>query len=306
MAVATAHVLHGIVSASPSAFISQISNARMSSGISALVAKAAGFPEPLFTGNEHQEPGIAFDCTQISTILGITGLTIGSLAAGNTDLYFKKLAYLASRTADATTAHTRVRMAEAFLLCNRITAGHRQEAVAQCRIGAIYDGTNEPMVPAGTVALSGTPTSAEHFYAGPVFLNGSQVNGVQDIEIDFGRTLIEAGGESELYNTFVCEEGIAPVITIRCLDLPWATPVGLNGLAITSLSVYLRKQGTTSKVANGTAEHIKFAATSGLAVIEDTESGDNNPQMSTIKFILKAPNASGSSLTLTNGVAITT
>lgn len=305
MAVASAHVLHGINSASPSAFISQISNARASSGINALVAKAAGFPEPLFVGNEHQEPGITFDSTQISTILGITGLTIGSLADGNTDLYFKKLTYLASREADASTVHTRLRMAEAFLLCNRITAGHRQEATAQCRIGAIYDGTNEPIVPAGSLALAGTPTSAEHFFAGPVYVNTTRVNGIESIDIDFGRTLIEVGSDGELYVTFVAEEGIAPVITIRTMDLPWAT-YGLNGTALTSLSVYLRKQSTTGKVADGTASHIKFAATSGLIVLEESEAGDNNPQMATVKFILKAPNASGSSLTLTNGVAITT
>lgn len=305
MAVATAHVLHGINCASPSAFISQISNARASSGIDVLVAKAAGFPEPLFTGNQHQEPGITFDSTQISTILGITGLTIGSLAAGNTDLFFKKLTYLASREADASTVHTRLRMAEAFLLCNRISAGHRQEAVAQCRIGALWDGTNEPLVPAGSLALAGTPTSAEHFFAGLVFVNGTQVKGVQDIDIDFGRSLIEAGGESELYNTFVAEEGISPVITIRCMDLPWAT-FGLNGTALTSLSVYLRKQATTGKVADGTASHIKFAATSGLIVLDESEAGDNNPQIATVRFVLKAPSASGASLTLTNGVAITT
>ena len=305
MAVATAHVLHGIQSSSPSAFISQISNARASTGIDVLVAKAAGFPEPLFTGNQHQEPGITFDSTQIASILTLTGLTIGSLTAGNTDLWFKKLTHLASRAADASAVHTRIRMAEAFLVCNRISAGHRQEAVAQCRIGAIYDGSNEPMVPAGSTALAGTPTSAEHFFAGPVFINGTQVFGVQDIEIDFGRTLIEAGGESELYNTFVAEEGIAPVITIRTLDLPW-TAFTINGTALTSMSVYLRKQATVGKTANATAEHIKFAATSGLIVLDESEAGDNNPQMATIRCVLKAPNASGASLTLTNGVAITT
>lgn len=305
MAVATAHVLHGIQSSSPSAFISQISNARASTGIDVLVAKAAGFPEPLFTGNQHQEPGITFDSTQISTILGITGITIGSLVAGNTDLFFKKMTYMASRVANATASHTRLRMAEAFLVCNRISAGHRQEAVAQCRIGAIWDGTNEPLVPAGSTALSGTSTSAEHFFAGPVFANGTQINGIQDIEIDFGRTLIEAGGESELYNTFVAEEGIAPVITIRTLDLPWTT-FGLNGTALSSLSVYLRKQGTTTKVAAATTEHIKFSATSGLIVLEESEAGDNDPQIATVKFVLKAESASASSITLTNGVAITT
>jgi hypothetical protein len=307
MAVANAHVLHGILNGA--SFISQVTNARVSPQINEQVSFAAGLPVPLFVGNLGQNPDITFDTTQLVTILDLvkssTTPIIKDLSGANTDLYFKVVAERGTRTADASLAHLRFRAAEAVLICNQITAGHQSEASASCRIALPYDGTNEPLVPAGSLALAGTPSAATHFVAGPVFINTVQVTGIQDITIDFGWQLFEIGGGGELYNTFLAVQSQAPSVTITTTNVPWPT-YGLNGTALTALSVYLRKVSATGRVANGTAQHIKFAATAGDIFISDTTSGNNDMASTTIRMPLVAPSATGDPLSITStAVAIT-
>jgi hypothetical protein len=303
MAISSEHVLHGILNSST--FISQVSSSRPSPGIETILGTPAGFQYPVFVGNIGQRPMLSFDSTQVKTILDLTGIGIADLSAANTDIYFKQADHLGIRIANATTSHTRLRAAQAALVAERISVGHRSEASASCRMMFPYDGSNEPIVPAGSVAVSGTSASAEHFVQGPVYLNTVQLTGVQDMTIDFGITIKEAGGEGELYDTFVCVMEIRPVITIRCENLPWAT-FGLNGTALTAGSFYLRKVATTGRVSNATSEHIKFAATAGLITIDDSSAGDNDAVISTVRCALVAPSASGAPLTVNTAIAITT
>jgi hypothetical protein len=236
MAISTLYTLHGVVNSST--FLSQISNARVTPDIDVMIAQSAGLPFPLFTANNRTNPGVTFDTTQVSTILNLSGAlsSIVDLSGANTDLYFKKIADLGRRTADASGAHMRFRMSQAFLSLGQISAGHNSEASASVRVGTTYDGTNSPLVPAGSQVLAGTPTHAENFVAGPIEINtGSglvQIPGVESMTIDFGRQVMEMGADGELYNTFAACQFYSPVITVRCTEHAWPT-YGLNGTVTT-------------------------------------------------------------------------
>ena len=301
MAVSTVDVLHGIVNSST--FISQISNLRVTPGMQVAVLNSAGYHFPLFVGNMGQAQGFGFDCTQLKTILDLTGITMADLSANNTDLLFKRTTHLGTRVADGTSSHNRLRCADAGLICDSISAGHQSEAVASCRLVVPYDGSNEPIVPAGSQALSGTPTSATHYVAGPVTVNTVALPGIQDINIDFGISLMENGGEGELYNTHIAVMEARPVITVRCLAFPWST-YGLNGTSLTGLSLWLRKCSRTGRVANGTEEHILFTATAGLISIDETAAGGNDPAITTVRMSLIGADASTAPLVIDTTAAI--
>jgi hypothetical protein len=305
MAVSTMYALHGILNSST--FISQISNAQVSSGLEYYIAQAAGMPYSQFVATMAANPGVTFDTPQLKTVLDLSGAMTGiaSLAAANTDLHFKKISDLGRRVADATAEHLRFRMAQAWLGVESITAGHRSVASASVRLGTTYDGSNVPLVPAGTLALAGTPTAALHYVSGPVYLNTVALPGVQDITIDFGRNYIEAGGEGELYNTFAALGSYNPVITIRCTEHKWDT-YGLAGTALTAGSFYLRKLATTGRVADGTAEHIKFAATAGLITVDDSSGGNSDPSITTYRVTLVGSSSTVEPITVDTAVAITT
>ncbi|MCP4571477.1 MAG: hypothetical protein GY838_03930 [bacterium] len=305
MTASTLHLLHGIQSSSPAAFLSQISNAQASPNVEEQIAHGAGGLQPLFAGNAGQAAGFTFDCEQIKTLLDLTGVGMADLSAGNTDLYYVKAANLAARVAAASELHTRLRCASAGLVCNQITAGDKKFASASCRLVLPYDGSNEPIVPAGTIALSGTRSAAEHYKAGPIWLNASQIPGVTDVTIDMGLELFILSADGEMYPTLIAIKTSKPTVTFTCYTLPWTT-IGLNGLAITGLSVYLRKYATAGAVANGTAGHIKFAATAGLATIENSGGGGTEEATTTVKCTLVDPSGTDAALTVNTAIAITT
>lgn len=298
MALPTQYVLHGILNSST--FLSQISNSRLSTGMEYLVSHPAGLNVPLFCANIGTLPMVSFDCSQLATLLGLTGANLVSLAAANTDLHMKEVVNLSTRQADATAEHLRFRMASCALSVDRITAGHRTEASAACRIIPVWNGSVDPVVPAGTLALAGTPTTATHYLAGPVSLNGTLLTGVQDITIEYNRVLRMSGGEGEQYITALWEESISPVITIKALNVPW-TVYGLNGTALTAYIVYLRRLGTTGIVSNATTTNLIFTGTTGLVSIDDTAAGGNSPGETTIRITSTVASASGSPLVYSTG-----
>ncbi len=282
MPVSTAGVLHGIQNSST--FISQIQNARATTDIQNIISMPAGLPFPVFTGPMSIAPGVAFDTTQVKTILDLTGAltSIVDLSGANTDLYFKAMTDLGRRLADATSGHIRFRMSQAYLGVNSITAGHNTEATASCYVGTTFDGTNAPLVAAGSTALSGTPTAAQHWVAGPISLNSSQVVGVQDVTIDFGRQLFTIGGDGEVYPTFAACQSYSPTVTFRTLTHVWQT-YGIVGTAVSAMAVYLRACNSTGRIADGTASHIKFTATTGTIQVEEATGGNNEPSMVTVR-----------------------
>lgn len=307
MSVSTVHVLHGIVNSST--FISQISSARPMTDIQTLIAQSAGLPYPLFTATMGVNPAVPFETTQLKTILDLSGAltSIVDLSGANTDLYFKKVADLGRRVADASSAHMRFRMSQAFLSLDRISAGHNSEAVASCRLGTTYDGTNNPLVPAGSQTLSGTPASAFHYVAGPVSLNigagAAVLPGVQDITIEFNRDVLQIGSDGELYPTFVASRFYSPVVTIRCLEHVWAS-FGINGSALTGATFYLRKVAATGRVANATAEHIAFTATAGLVHVDEATGGNNDESMVTVRCTLVGADATTEPISCNTATAI--
>lgn len=294
MSVATVHVLHGIQSGS--LFLSQITNARPVTGLEKIMGMPTGLPFPLFAAEIGQAPSCGFECEQIATLLGQTNALTGGvdLSANNTDLLMKKVQQLGRRVADGTAQHKRLRLSKAFLLLDRISAGHRQTARASCRLIAVFDGTNAPIIAAGSLTLSGTPTAAEYFTAGPMELNvdGSglfTVPAIQDLTIDFRRQVIVVGGDGELYVTFAAVGSYSPVITVRTLDFNWDT-YGINGHSITAGVWYLRAKGTPP-ISDAAFSHVKFTAAAGMAHVDESSTGGNQAAMTTVVCELVGANA---------------
>lgn len=305
MAIATNYVLHGILTPS-AAFISNLSNVRMSPAVQTMLGYGAGYQAPLFVGNMGQKPAISFDSLDVKTVLDLTGTTCADLSAGNTDLFFKKTSGYSSRVADATAVHVRNRMAAAGLYVTSLRAGNRSEASVSGMLIANYDGVNEPIVPTtASVALSGTPAATYHYVSGPIAINGTTYAGVQSTNVDFGLSIGQLSGDGELYDTFQFVRTVAPSITVSLLGVPLTNALSLNGTAVTSLSVYLRKISTTGRVANGTAGHVKFTATAGIVTVEDVSGGGNDDAVTTIKITLVAPDTSTAPLLLNTAIAIT-
>lgn len=305
MPLATVDYLHGIINGST--FISEFTSQEVSPSVQRIIATAAGHMFPQFASVAKVIPKKRFTTPQIKTVLDLVGSSgIKDLSGANTDLFFKVGLDQSNRGASASSLHHRLRATKAFLVLERLTASHDgAEAQAQCTIYCSYDGTNAPLAYTGEVALSGTPATPEHYTLGPQYLNSTQLDGPQNLDIDYRQSILEAGGSGELYNTFHCQQQSTPEVSIDVLPSGiWSAGTQFD---ISSCSMYLRQKERTGNAANASTVHIKFSIPDGLGCIGRTGGDGTSPNLTTIMLSPVATSDTAFPLILTStAVAITT
>lgn len=164
MAISTLHRIDRITG--PIA-LSEISSTKWGTGIRSMIETPAGHTSPMFRSNQSQEPTIEFTCHEISTLLD-TLTTPAGIAISSTPLvtYFKK-ASTTGNVARATTSHSKLTVNLGCLYWTSINLSHNARAEATCMIQTAYDGTNNPLVYATSVALSGNVSGSEYYTLGP-------------------------------------------------------------------------------------------------------------------------------------------
>lgn len=147
----------------------------------------------------------------------------------------------------------------------------RSGSVASCDITilAAYNGSVNPIVDNGTVALpAGALAGVNFFAAGPFYLNGALVEGVQSISIANQIRNEGEGDADSIFDTYVGGTVQQVLITVTTLSaINWATVLA-SGLAITDITFFARKWqdgGLVSFVANDTAEHVLFNSQNAVA-----------------------------------------
>lgn len=285
----------------------ELSNMRWDAGIEQMVEHPAGHPHPMFTAIKAQKPAIEFTTPQLSTLLANIGVGGASITSALTT-YFKSATATGS-VARATTSHKKIVLNKTLAYWNTLRLPHNGKGDADVVLRAVWDGTNDPFVYTGSVALSGNLTAPEYFGAGPASINGTDIPGIQSIEVASGVKLIEAGGSSNVWDDFVGLEMTAPVVTIRTFEaVNWAT-LGLAGTALdgsAGLVFYARKYSANgTRVANATTAHIKFIGLLGHAVPVDSAGQEAGAITDTLRCTLVASSDSVVPLTGTVSSAIT-
>lgn len=308
MALGTLHKLDKIVMPSSVEF-SKLTNVRWNKGIESLVERPAGHPHPMFRANLSQKPVLSFTTSELSILLAAIG--VGGAAVGSTATYWKVAAATGS-VARATTSHKKITIASSIGHFTTIRLPHNGKAEADVVLTAIYDGVNDPFVYAASQALSGNLAAGLHFGCGPVYLNNTLVPGVKEITIESGVQLIQEGDASEEFDTFVGIEMTAPKVTVRFLNQVNLATYGLRGTALdgtNGIKFFARKfcgntSGGISRVADGTAEHIKFQGILGSIVPQETAGDGSGLLTDTLVAELVASSDSVVPLVITTGSAI--
>ena len=269
-------------------FIDQVANQSIDPGIQEILSSGDGQVDPTHVATMQQAPRISFSTSKLATLLAeatsaflLNGLKIDSdVTYDGAEFWFQKIAEGGTRTAGAN--HIKMTVNEGLLLPRAITAA--QGGIASIGLDTIitYDGTNNPIVIATGQALEGAPSISELFTLGPVSLNGTTINGVQSVSIDPGLVEIVQFGDGQVWPTFVGIMQRQPLITLTTLDVAAFNTFGLSGTAqsATDSVVYLRKiaEGGT-RVADDTAEHIKFSIDDGKIIPRAIAGANGAPQM---------------------------
>jgi hypothetical protein len=136
----------------------------------------------------------------------------------------------------------------------------------------VWDGTNDIIVPAGTLALSGNLACDPRYGAGPVSINGSAIAGVQSIEVSSGAQIVELGASSEQWPTVVAITRVNPVVRITTTSIQLAT-MGISGTALNG-TTGLVFWGRRLRSADASSHHIKGVGLNGIVHVE-SESGES-------------------------------
>jgi hypothetical protein len=304
MPIQTLHKLDKLVLAGPVS-ICALTNQRISAGIEMMMEKPAGHTHDMFAAIMRQRPKTEFSTPQLATILGL--IPVSGVALGASTLYLKKAAAIAA-VARATAGHKKLVLNSLVAYWTQIRLPHNGKGEIQVVLCAVYDGTNQPYVYTGSVALSGNLTSTEYFGAGPVSINGVAVPGVQEITIQSGIQLYEEGASTEVYDTFVGVETTGVTVTVQTKEMTNWSVLGLNGVALdgtAGLAFYARAfKNQDTRYADSATSHILGQALYGMAIPQDTNGDGSATLTDTLQVHCIANTDSSLPLVFTPAIAI--
>jgi len=291
-------------------FFDQLSDQSIAAGISEMLIGASGEVYNRFSGVGQQDPRISFTTSKLATALDAIGLNGVSFekATGVTalDLFFQAYAQGGIRGGAGT--NLKLTMNKGILIPRTLTADQSGPGGLELEAIPTWDGTNDIVSIAKDQDLVGSPDVDEIFLAGPVSLNGTSLDSVISINVDFGITLRgPIFSEGAVWAKFVAVETTQPRITITTLDLEAIHTLGISGSAqsATDSLIYLvrAKEGGTRE-ANGESKHIKLAVGEGLIFV-DREAGSQGSEGTADIIILPTYDGSNDPIVITTGSAIT-
>jgi hypothetical protein len=261
------------------ATINQIQDYRPDPGFEVALHTGDGKVDFDFAAIMRQAPRLGFTTTAIARALTVSGLSAYSMAAGM-DFYFQRIAHGGTRTGSSTSQ--KLTAAKGILVPTSIDATDGAIAAINYESAVTSaDGTTAPLT-IGTGATLPAHTATDQVYTvGPASINGTAIEGVQSIRISFGLQLIVKGGDGHAYPTFAGIVRRQPTISIRSHDLSYlASSSYYAAQGSTDSLVYLRKVAKNGiRVADATAEHLKFSVDDGLVTVRPFGGQDGAEQM---------------------------
>lgn len=290
--------------------VAQIKSTQYDPGIRSILLSGANNVHPLFRAHQVQQPVIRLACSQLATLIGQVGL-FGTAYTSAVNTYMRK-GSAAGPINRATTTHQRCAATFCYVHIERVTLEDNGEGTADVVITVGYNGSVEPLVFTGSLALPGNLTHDEVFGVGPCYINNTLVSSIKRAVIEPGVTLIVESSDSVGWPTYIAIQRTEPVITIESTEVTPATGAGVDGIALdgsNGIVVYGRKltknhAGNVMRVNNATEEHLKFTGLYGTYWWSDLSGDDSSIINTSIRAELVSPNDSSVPMTVSTGSAI--
>lgn len=259
--------------------ISQITEARFNPGIQLIRERIAGQAYRSYTARARTEGVLSAGTTQISDLLDVIGMTGLSATSNLLTTWWQALIDGGVRGGSST--HTTVVCANGMVIPTSISVGEGEEkAKLMFEVhGRSTNGTTDPWVETASQSLAGTVANNDGYVLGPTKINGTEVTGITNLEINFGITLHKEYNSGREYPEGIFIVTVDPEIRITCKDFDPAS-AGLTGVAqgATDSIVYLRALTRgVSRVADATGGHISFSLDDGYAYVDEKATSESAP-----------------------------
>ena len=256
MGVASAFTLYAV--GSTPGLIDQIVDQDLDAGVDEIVMGSDGSVYPTFAAVPSARPLGSFTTTAISTALTAIGVEGYGNADAAVTLFYQALLNYGTR--GGSSLHTKATIAGALILPRTLSADQGAAARLACDIIPISsDGSTMPIAWTVDQTLAGAPTADELYTVGACSLNGSDVDGVQSVNIDFGIQEILLAGKGLPYASFGAKMRIAPTIRIRSLNMELMNSFKTPGLAVAGVTNATIRQIVQGGVGNGVTKTFTVA-----------------------------------------------
>lgn len=285
--------------------INQIVDYQPDAGTEVLKHYSDGQSDPNFAAVILQSPRLTFNTTALKRALDIAGYSPYAIAA-NADFWFQRIAQGGIRAGGTTSL--RIRGTKGMLVPQQLMCSDKAFARLQMAMAYIStDGTTAPVTASDAQTLPTITATDQLFTIGPIMINGTEVEGIKDVTVDFGMDLVVEHGSGEAYPTFVGVRTRQPVITFRTTDPTLLASDGyFAAQGATDSTVYFRKvtkNGT--RVANATEEHIKIAIDDGIIHVRAPGGGASEDTQMAEVVIEPTWDGTNDTLALSTAAAIT-
>jgi len=245
------------------------------------VGHTAGLQRVMFDGGGQIDPsGVAtlfadkrltFSTTDIKALLDVAGINGKKLVTPDDFLSIFWQQYDQGGTIKSGSNHLKVLINEGLLLPRNISVSQGAEASIDAEAIPTFDGTNDPLVVSDGQALVARVNASQLWTLGKATINSVDIE-IQSLTIDFGIQEVARGGDGDVFNTFVAIDKREPTITFDSFDTSKLTSFVHQGSDPGGTFVcYLRKLAAGgTRVADGTAEHIKFTVNDYQIAPENT------------------------------------
>lgn len=311
MPVTNAYTMYAVniqTAAAVDLFLDGIQSWTLGLGIEEMLNTSDGDANPTFVAVSGQNPTMEFSTIKLTnalTTIGVNGLKIDSdVDDDGLEAWFRQVDEGGTRKIGSN--HTKMTINEGIITPTNLTADNDTPATLNYLVSITYDGTNDPIVFAGSEALEGVATADVYHTLGPININGTTVTGIQSMSVDFGNAVRTLRGDGQEWPTFVYSQAIAPTIRFRTLDVDLLRSlITIDGVpqSTTDSVVFLRKlaEGGT-RVPDGTAEHISFTIDEGMI---SAEAVNGDPELGLDVMIRPTFDGTNAILVVSTATAIT-
>lgn len=232
-----------------------------------------------------RDPIVTIETGDLATVLGLVSPTTGLSCTGGATFRYQKRS--AQSTFASGSSHETLTSTVGYLYLDSLGASQDAADGAACSLMYVplYDGSTDPLVHNTSQSLSaGTPAYVSQYYMGPIYANGSQVEGCVGWSV---RNLLQFStfrGDGDVYPRLGSIVSRTPQVSFTFRNVAGITSVigGLfNAAAPGTLAFYLAKgaPGATPRVSYASSAHVKLsmsAADWGADSIDVRESDDAN------------------------------
>ncbi len=252
------------------AVVLPITQASISPGLNLQLSGVNGTVNPTMVHISSARQSVQFTTTNIKAGLDLVVTPLTPLSITTADFYFQPVTALATRGA---TNFLSFKATKGLLVPRPINATHPQAGTMAFEFFPIStDGAALPFTVSATTASPSLSTvSGDLWTVGPVGINAvpssTLYTGVQSFVFDPGISLLQIGGDGEVFETFIAVNEVKPTFTIGFADSTVLTDITIMGTAqgATDSELYLRKiDPSGTRVAAITAQHISFVIDDGI------------------------------------------